>query len=149
MTRAGLPSEREASAAVSNDPNSDGNPHMGNSGGKTPAITSADGPPLSAATNQKKASSIASTNDWKGLWIQLVAATHWLNGGLAPEFEVDHEIQAVFSIADENLAETYRSNRPGAAVKLRSASCAIFRLCTSTIGQFLAEGHSHHREFLV
>jgi hypothetical protein len=64
MTRAGLPSVREASAAASNDPNSD-NPHMGNSGGKTPANYKCRWSTVIGATNQKKASSIASTNDWK------------------------------------------------------------------------------------
>jgi hypothetical protein len=74
MTRAGLPSVREASAAVSNDPNSD-NPHMGNSGGETPANYKYRWSTVIGATNQKKASSIASTNDWKGLRIE--ASRQW------------------------------------------------------------------------
>lgn len=37
---------------------------------------------------------------------------------LALRLEVDHQRQAVFSIADENLAETYRSDRPQAAIKM-------------------------------
>ncbi len=34
------------------------------------------------------------------------------NVGLAQEFKADHEIPARLSIADENLAERYRSNLP-------------------------------------
>jgi hypothetical protein len=44
------------------------------------------------------------------------------NGCLALRFEADHEILVVFSIADQNLAETYCSDRPTPDVKAKSTS---------------------------
>lgn len=71
ITRAGLRSVREATATVSNDPNSD-KPRMGNSGGKSRANYERRRSTVSGATIQKKVSSISGTNDWIGLRSQQV-----------------------------------------------------------------------------
>lgn len=64
---------------------------------------------------------------YRSLW-----ASHadFANGCLYFRFEVDHEIQAGFSIADEKSAETYRSDRPTA-----DSHSIVLHVATSVLGQ--------------